>query len=1066
MGLITRLSHCYHTLLDQWIHEVLSEQRKHGPLETRVVVPNHSVASWLQRSFARRCGVMMNIRFIYFESLMGEPFLERIGAENTHPWLLLEWASVLAGAPALEHGPRTNSILSSLDHPPSALQRLQLAWEQAQRLLQYAEHRPHWFNGWATGHMMPELEEGRQWETASAFQLLLQRKCTMPTWLDWPALEPRPPRIPGARLHVFGCWHLSPSRWDLLEQLAQVQEVDLYLPFPSAGYLVDLTRRATHTPTGVDTTATASTNLPAHNLLARLGQRARAMQMLCIDRNAQTEELFPSLPEPKHRLSFLKSLLLEPDSTPTTEALPSAHADTSMQLHGVCSPAREVEVCKAIIQRSLETNPSLTPEDIQVHAPDLQLYRPFIDATFTPEPDEPPIPFHLRESVDAEQIPAIRAITQFLMLLGSDWKRDDVMLWLRSQPVREALELDVAEVDVIAGWIQAIGIFEGNPAHSKTADWPYSWEAGMNRLLQAYGGQLPMNGYGSSGFDRDPPWEHPDLFARFISWYHFAKSACRFWQQAPAELESYRAWMRSVLEQILGESAAFEKQVLLTAVNRGVDAGSFDEVPDPSSFLYLLRRALPKLPPPQVHGRKGGVAFSSIRFEDMTPCRLRILMGMNEGVFPTSEVPQSHDLLHGVSQQPSDPSQRHDQHYWLLQSLHATDDKWVITYQNTDASGQAVRLLSPAVESILQCLKAFDLEVKPVVHPRFAYDPQCFGRESAMHHYSQVAYRMASNLDPGLDGNPPALATPGADALMFTTSVTLPTSLSIWEVAAFYSHPNRYVCQQKLGLQFPKTTDFSAEHEPLLWMPRGQRNLNLVTDLLRISATSGQPAILQPLLKQHNVHFAPPLQSIAEAWVRDDVKAIGKLPAPHTLQLLLPELLHPASTELLPGLTFDYAQLRQPLPKGMQLAAIRATSRSTRHKLEAWVQLLGLWMDAPDDERPSFLLIHRDDGIQLHPPPDPRQTLVTLVTHMLHWQHGAVPFFPATSEHFVKGNKPLDQLETSSHWDGEMGERMDPANSLFFRDRNPFDAAFEALAKAVFEPILEMEALHGKGGRA
>ncbi len=1071
MGLIAYTSQTYDALLEKWIHLLLSEQQSLGPHESRIVVPNHRIANWLSRSMAKKLGVSMNLRFIYLDSLIADT-LGPVQQQESSSFLKLEWAAQI-WAMLKPENPHSLSLPESLQEKTrSDLQWMQDAWEFAELFQQYADHRPEWLEIWKQGKTIAGLPSPLATFQKELYRRMLRKGAPLHPYTQIDSTHPEANKIESIPTHFFGFWNFSPGQWKAIDFLAYTNPVFLYLPFPTNSYLADLTRKTLQQPLLLG--EEGSKMGPNYMLLSKLGQRGRAMQILLLDQSIDIEELQGSDPEEpsySNRLQALKAQISNPDTFELLNSLPVAAKDSSIQLHSVSNRRREVEVAKSLVQKALKDDPDLTLESIQIHAPDITPYAPILSEVFADENSEHSLLCSIQNSVDAEMVPGISVVIDLLQLLCSEWDTKNVLRWLSLDPVRESLEFSVSEIALIQHWVECAGIYRGNPGKLSSDKEKYSWEGGMQKLMQAYAGTLPVNALGGSGFEKDPPNQHIETFSKFCACYAFLKQTASTLISAPLNIEQYRNLLSRLISKVLPRSNEFEKQVLLSAINRLVEHFPLTYKLDAGIFIYLLRKTLPKLPPPQILSRKSGIQCSSIQLEDLTPCRLRILMGMNESDFPAVDVPQSHNLLQQSDQnEASDPSRKEDHRYWVLQSLHQTTDQWLVTYQGQDASGNVSRLLSPAIESVVQNLNrltnktavksndsASEPWITPIQHPRFAYDSACFvDQHSSLRHFSRLDYKVARQLADAPSRN---LTAPKP------TPVSTPVEeLTVWELANFFSHPNQYICEHHLGIRFPKTRDFVPEHEPLIWA--GMANTYaLKTDLLRSQVNALEGTRLKSVLDTHHTLLSGSLQELGVEWIRAEIDAIPKVSKIAELQLLESIEIHSQTTPFNGGIQLVHASLGALPPGTQQLGTIRASNLSAKHRVEAWIHLLALWGTQAADARCPFTLIGKDTLFKLVPPDNPREILQTLIEIYQSHPSGAVPFFPKTSEAYIKQQGSLDTIAQNAAWDGEHGEKLDPYNDYMFRGVSPFTTRFDEIASTVFVPLLHHSpSVRWKGG--
>jgi exodeoxyribonuclease V gamma subunit len=165
------------------------------------------------------------------------------------------------------------------------------------------------------------------------------------------------------------------------------------------------------------------------------------------------------------------------------------------------------------------------------------------------------------------------------------------------------------------------------------------------------------------------------------------------------------------------------------------------------------------------------------------------------------------------------------------------------------------------------------------------------------------------------------------------------------------------------------------------------------------------------------------------------------------------------------GLFYLFGKLDHRYQKG--LVRTRYANTTARDLLHAWVYHLLLSAavsNTGSDPQKSFLFC-KDSGWEFTPVHDCEDRLSRLLE--LYWQGLTVPlrFFPETSLAYCrqilkKPDSPHDALMAAHRkWEGNSyhgawGESNDPYYSLCFKQIDPLDETFEALATLVFEPML------------
>src|SRR5262249_51434350 len=93
--------------------------------------------------------------------------------------------------------------------------------------------------------------------------------------------------------------------------------------------------------------------------------------------------------------------------------LPLRADDESLSVHSAHGPLREMEIVRAQILPALAGDATLTPADVMVLVPDVQLYAPYVHAVFGPVQKQ--LPFHVADRSPAAELPVAAS---FLRVCG------------------------------------------------------------------------------------------------------------------------------------------------------------------------------------------------------------------------------------------------------------------------------------------------------------------------------------------------------------------------------------------------------------------------------------------------------------------------------------------------------------------------------------------------------------------------------------------------------------------------------------------------------------------------
>ncbi|HAD30400.1 MAG TPA: exodeoxyribonuclease V subunit gamma, partial [Methylophaga sp.] len=293
-----------------------------------------------------------------------------------------------------------------------------------------------------------------------------------------------PTSILPPRIAIFGLTAMPPIYLDLLAEIAQLTEVSIYFLSPSEGYWGDLLNQKSQAKQRLLFDDEDDFTDNGHPLLASLGKLGQTFfeQLQAIPHEA---EMLYLQPQATDILSQLKQDIYQLDNA--DELVAVASDDDSVQIHSCHSAMREAEVLHDQLLNLFEKHPNLSPTDVVVMTPDIEVYAPAIEAVFSSQPAERFIPFSIANRGDAQQQTIIETFTDLLGLPQSRFDAETIMRLLECTAIQRQFRLDHTDLDTIRGWLRQTQIRWGLDGKDKQAlGLPAldanTWRAGLDRL--------------------------------------------------------------------------------------------------------------------------------------------------------------------------------------------------------------------------------------------------------------------------------------------------------------------------------------------------------------------------------------------------------------------------------------------------------------------------------------------------------------------------------------------------------------------------------------------------------
>lgn len=687
-----------------------------------IVVSSPGMERWLGLELSKRFGVWANPRFPFPRKLI-DSLLDALvpdGADTgayEPTCMLFGIARVLA----MEgRAPLFSEAQRYCGDDPDGRRRLALAARLADLFDQYLSYRPELLLDWAAGGgegFQPPLFRALC-ERQGPVHLALRAREALRR-LQRAHEEPLPAVIP-ERLHVFGVSSLPPLYLDLLSALGQHRDVNLFLLSPTREYFGDLRprgrgRRGQSHERRQLSFEDAGFRSEQHALLGSLGLHVREFQELLEERTHYVDgprDLYED-PGSSCLLQVLQGdmLALRTRGEPGTRVRLDPQ-DASIAIHSCHSPMREVEVLHDQLSALLSQG-GLEPHEIVVMTPNIANYAHAIDAVFSQDKAQrPQIPFRLADRGVGQTQALLLALEAVLDVLQSRFGANQVLDLLGFDLVRERFGIALDQLETVRAWLEESGIRWGvDAAHRAELEQPpceeNTWRFGLYRLALGYSTARPPDhlfaGCSPAGVERG----EGELLGRF-SEFCTTLFALRSSFLAPASASVWRERMVALVEQLFGERPgdaqfASDQQLLLTSLReleQHAARAGFDEALELGSLRSVLGRTLAARAPAQGF-LSGGVTFCQLLPMRSIPFKVLCLLGLNDGVFPSSDAPLSFDWMQ-KARRLGDRSRRNDDRQLFLDALLCARERLIITYVGQSLRDGSARPASVLVQELIE----------------------------------------------------------------------------------------------------------------------------------------------------------------------------------------------------------------------------------------------------------------------------------------------------------------------------------------------------------------------------
>jgi exodeoxyribonuclease V gamma subunit len=814
-----------------------------------------------------------------------------------------------------------------------------------------------------------------------------------------------------------------------------------------------------------------------NRLLASMGTQGRNFFDLVAGFDCPVHEQFEE-PETRSVLACLQSDILnlrdrdesDVNGFEVSENPPgssgAAGKDVSLQIHACHSPMREIEILHDNLLAMFEADPALSPRDVIVMTPDIEIYAPFVHAVFDAQSDEAlRIPFSIADQSSRRDNRTIDGFLALLDIADSRFGAVQVFRLLEYSGIKDKFGLLESDLKIIERWIKDTHIRWGIDENSRIeADLPgypeNTWHAGLDRIILGYA----MPGENRTMFNGILPFDNIEgseaqVLGRFLEFV----DRLFLWSKTLGKTRKLSDWQKTLsalIDQFFRSEEKTERefQLLRQALDelgsKEMNADFKDHI-EPRVIRFYLKSYLEQ----NNYGSgflTGGTTFCALLPMRSIPFKVICLIGLNNDVFPREHQPLNFDLM---AQHPKagDRSRRNDDKYLFLESLISARQKFYISYVGQSIQDNSLIPPSVLVSELLDTIeKSFEstdpdiIEHTVTQHRLQPFSTWYFREDSRLFSYSTENMLAGS----GINGKKEQLPFFNRKLPLTAEESDKWKKIDLDSLCRFFNNPAMFLVQRRLGIRLEDEAFLAEEREnfelqPLEGYLVGQ---NLVNSLI-----SGVPLI----------DFKP-IQ-----------KATGQLPHGHVgdhyyaemtieVQNFVKQIETYITADVLDSIEIDFETAGFDLSGRLSPVSdfgcvhIRYGRQRVSDLLQAWIYHLIYCHTAPPNYEKKSYLICKDAAVQFEPPAESLPLLETLLD--IYRQGSKIPihFFPMSSFEYadsvLRKSKPesIALMQAKKKWGGSgfakhaRPESQDPYYDLCFRQFDPLDKQFRELSITVF----------------
>jgi exodeoxyribonuclease V gamma subunit len=444
----------------------------------------------------------------------------------------------------------------------------------------------------------------------------------------------------------------------------------------------------------------------------------------------------------------------------------------SLQLHIAPGKRREVEILYHNLLGLISKDPSLSPGDVIVMAPQIEDYVPYVQTIFGTE--ESQIDFQILDLAMQTQSEITQGFLQLLELSESRWDVNQLLQLFGHASFQRRHQLTSSDFATIQEWIEQAGICWGD-------DWMHrnellhrrhcqqgmveetkigTWEYGLSRLLNGLAttfdskSLLPLEIPPCSSID----FSQGELLG---NWIHLLQSLrddlSPLQDSTRMTMEDWGNYLNCLLENYFqpnGESSQSVKEYddlisqfdILRNSARYFKDTTFSFTSVKSHLLALLQHRGMTYREDHLQS----VRFCSLMPLRSIPAKVMAILGLEEGTFPQSNHHSSLNLMVGSGDVDYCPLSTDYDRYLFLEALHSAQDYLFLSCQGYGQHDGKELQPSLIVTELFSYLDQFYMIEGSKVsekcifkHPFDAFDHHYFNHKRGLVNFSHDDYRAA-----------------------------------------------------------------------------------------------------------------------------------------------------------------------------------------------------------------------------------------------------------------------------------------------------------------------------------
>ncbi len=525
------------------------------------------------------------------------------------------------------------------------------------------------------------------------------------------AIEKCPPPPFPLSLHIFGVDEIPKLYLEFIEKISDKISFSFYFFSPSPLFWGDLISRKKSAyldrlfqkkkTSLLERIEFASAAENSHPLLSHFCEGGKALY--CYLHEQSCNEDYVDI-EMTSDLTYVQKALLY-----QIKPMTPPYQDGTFTIHSAPSLFREVEVLIANILTTLKKHPKLTPSDITVLAPDIDIYFPYISYLFAGK--SYPFTFAISNLQKTKHCPTMESLKQLFALIGSRFEKDAILKLFSSPLFQRKCQISKDDVDILEKIIDHTGIRWGFDKKSKSSILEEEacsfglFEKGFSYMLDLV-----------TAKDSPIEFSQTESIGDVITLINTLHEEIQTFLDDHYTLEQWTAKTITFAEKFLSlneDADVFYKEIkkITTLSKTSTFKYSF------TSYKRLLQEIFAKKGASVKMYETPPITFSTM--ENSPPIdKALFFIGLDEETFPKKSI---HRSLHELSANPSyekKPSPAQQARYYLLKAIMTAKTSISFSYTSNNPIDGRARNPSLLLGEMIHALSLND----PINHP---FTPYC-----------------------------------------------------------------------------------------------------------------------------------------------------------------------------------------------------------------------------------------------------------------------------------------------------------------------------------------------------